>query len=461
MRIPFATNSYKSTSLPLSAQRLVNWYAEIEPGDAKSPVALFNTPGTVLFATCGTGKIRGACYHNGKAYFVAGESLYEVDSAGSSYLLGVVSNDTRCSMASNGTQLVIVNGSTGYIYNSSTGVFGPITDPDFPEAETVDFLDGYFIFTKPDSGQFFISAISDGTNYDALDFATAESSPDDTIRVLVDHRELWLFGERSVEVWYNSGATDFPFERVSDTILERGCAAKFTPAKEDNTVFWLGDDRIVYKAAGYTPQRVSTFAIEQAFSGYSTVSDAFAYTYSQNGHKFYVMTFPTENATWVYDISTELWHERETGIGNRHLANAHCVCFDKHLVGDYRNGRVYYFDTDVFTDNATDIRRMAISPVIHADRKRLYMRNMELDCETATGNASAEVEIALTWSDDGGRTFSVTAPIRGLGKSYETIKRIVWRRLGCFRQRIFRIVTTSAFRSVVIAAHAEVEQGAE
>jgi len=313
MKIPFATQSYQARSLPLSAQRVVNLFAEAAPQDARSPVVLYGTPGLTLFGTIGTGPIRGLHVMGTTLYAVSGDQLFSVSSSGTGTLLGNLAGRARTSgpvdMADNGRQLVVVNDGRGTVYDGT--ILEAITDPDFPRASSVSYVDGYFLFTRRDSGQWFISNLLEATAYDALDFATAETYPDNLVRVFTDHREVWLFGVKSIEVWSNTGGADFPFQRISGAVLERGCAAAGSVAKMDNSVFWLGDDGIVYRAAGYQPQRVSTHAIEHAIEGYATLADALAFTYSQEGHSFYVLTFP-DAATWVYDASTQLWHERES-----------------------------------------------------------------------------------------------------------------------------------------------------
>jgi len=236
-----------------------------------------------------------------------------------------------------------------------------ITDEDYPGADQVDFIDGFFVVTQDGEGTFWKSAAYDGTDWTGTDYATAEGDPDNVVAQLVDHREIWLFGSSTTEVWWNEGVNAFPFSRLQNAFIERGCAARFSVAKMDNTVFWLGDDRIVYLASPYNPQRVSTHAIEQAIQGYSTVSDAYAFAYTDEGHKFYVLTFPTEDVTWCYDMATQSWHEREyyernkvsQELGIRHRANTYSRFNDCHVVGDYKSGILYKFNYSTYTDGGS------------------------------------------------------------------------------------------------------------
>jgi hypothetical protein len=199
---------------------------------------------------------------------------------------------------------------SAFIYNTTTGTFAQITDPDFPGAVTVGYLDGYFVFNQPDSQRFWVTSLNDGTQIDPLDFASAEGNPDDVVALNVNHREVWLFGTNTIEVWYNAGLADFPLARIAGAFMEVGCAAPYSVAKLDNSVFWLGADArgrgMVYRANGYQAQRISTHAVEWHIQQYGNLSDAIGYTYQQDGHSFYVLIFPQANTTWVYDVATQV-----------------------------------------------------------------------------------------------------------------------------------------------------------
>jgi hypothetical protein len=227
----------------------------------------------------------------------------------------------------------------------ATGAVAQITDEDFPSgADSVAFMDSYYIVNDSGTDQFFISSLDDGTTWDGLDFASAEGNPDDIVTILVDHRELWLFGSKTTEVWYDSGDPDFPFERLQGAFIECGCIAVGSVAKASNAVLWLGNDLngsgIVWIAQGYNPQRVSTHAIEEEIQKYARMDDAQAYVYQDGGHTFYVLSFPTGNKTWVLDIATGLWHERSwrdpsTGAVHRHRAQFHAFFGGEHVVGGW------------------------------------------------------------------------------------------------------------------------------
>lgn len=460
IRVPLATNSYQSRSRPLSSQRLVNLFGEVQPDDAKAKIPLFGTPGLVRHATAGDGPIRGLHVMKGALYAVSGTSLYRIMQDGTASRLGPVSAASDVvSLADIGTQLIIAGGGRADVYNGTT--VSPVTDPDFPGASAVAVLDSFGIFVSPSSGKFGVSKINDLTDYDALDYATAESSPDDLVTVAVDHREVWLFGTGSIEVWQNTGAADFPLERLAGATVERGTAAAGSVAKLDGSLFWLGDDRLIYRAEGYTPKRVSQHAIEGAISSYARVDDAVAFGYVQGGHAFYVLTFPTADATWVYDAATGLWHERQSGTAGRWRAQCSAAAYGKVFVGDCQDGRIYALDPDAGTEDGATIVRSATSPPVHASGARAIAKRFELECEVGVGlvdGQGADPQAMLQWSDDGGFTWSAEH-WRSLGALGDRRRRAVWTRLGQFRQRVWRVTITDPVPVTIYGALSDIEGG--
>ncbi len=363
--------------------------------------------------------------------------------------------------AADPAQLVIVDGTNGWIYDTTNGL-QQITDGDFYSADVVDFQDQYFAFNRAGTGQFFISNLNDGLVYTGTDIATAEGDPDNLVALVSNRRELWLFNAETIEIWYNSGNSDFTFSRFEGGFLERGCAAAFSIAEDDNSLFWLGDDRIFYRADGYSPQRISQHGIEEALRKYKVISDACAFIYTMAGHKFYVCTFPAEDHTWVYDITTELWHERQSWGMGRWRVNAYANAYGKHLVGDFEHGRIGELDLDTYQEYGVTMQGQATGPVAHQDRKRIAHRRFELDIETGVGlttGQGSDPQVWLDWSDDGGRTWSARKPFRSMGKLGEYQQRLRWNRMGSARERIYRITVSDPVKRSIIAAHLEARAG--
>jgi hypothetical protein len=276
-----------------------------------------------------------------------------------------------------------------------------------------------------------------------------------------------VFGTDSTEVWYDAGLTGFPLTPIQGAFNEIGCVAAYSVAKLDNTLFWLGTDArgqgIVYKANGYAGVRVSTHAIEYAIAQYGDLSNALAYTYQQEGHAFYVLTFPSANATWVYDVATQAWHERagfENGEFMRHRSNCQCNFGGNTIVGDFENGNIYKFNLDVYADNGGIqkwLRSWRALPTGTNNLKRTAQHSLQLDAETGVGlnlGQGSTPEAMLRWSDDGGHTWSNEhwAQMGNIGQfGYRTI----WRRLGMtlkLRDRVYEVSGTDPVKIAIMGA---------
>lgn len=468
---PLVGGSYTARSPNFDAEKTINLYPEASgSGLSKSIAMLIGTPGLKLWSTIADFPIRGELRVSASTgIVVAGSHVYTVDMYGTATLRGSISSgSTPVSMASNGLQVMLVTGPTGYSIDLTTFAVTQIVDPDFFGADKVDFIDGYFAFNKPGTQEFQITGLYDEI-IDPLDFASAEGSPDLLISLIVDHRELWLFGQNSTEVFYNSGNPDFPFERIQGAFIEQGCAAKNSVAKMDNTVIWLtADDRgqgTVQKAVGYTPQRISNHALEFAIASYSTISDAVAYTYQQEGHMFYVLTFPSGNATWVYDSSTALWHQRAwrnpSGTLDRHRSICQMAFAGQNIVGDWENGNLYVFDLDTYTDNGNILPAIRQCPHIATGNTWQFFHKLWVDMQTGVGlnvGQGSDPQLILEWSDDGGISFPNRLQV-SMGKIGERRARANFRRLGKSRDRVWRVSITDPVKRIFIGGDVEFSVG--
>lgn len=452
MKTPILGSSYVARSSNAGDNRMVNLFPEALNEGGKEAAFLNRAPGLRLLATIGAGPIRGMIRVDPYFYVVSGNQLYRVDSLYTAVLLGNVYNTGPVSMADNGIKIFIAANGPSYTYDTSTSTFAQITDPDFPGALTVGYLDELFVFTEPDSGNIWTLDV-DG------EYATANAngSPDNITSMMVDHREVWVFGVTSTEVWYNTGSLGFPLDRVQGAFNEIGCAATYSVAKLDNSLFWLGADSrgrgIVYRANGYTGVRVSTHAVEWQIQQYGDLSDAIAYTYQQDGHAFYVLTFPSADATWVYDASTQLWHERagfSAGEFTRHRSNCQVFFNDLNIVGDYETGKLYTLDLNVFADDGSIqrwLRSWRALPTGANTLKRTAHHSLQLDCESGVGlvtGQGSDPQIMLRWSDDGGHTWS-NEHWKPMGATGNYGTRVIWRRLGMttkLRDRVYEVSGT-------------------
>ena len=473
MQSPILGSAYVARSVNAADNRMVNLFPEVIPEGGQMPAFLNRAPGLKFQQTVGTGPIRGLWAHqtnNSKFYVVSGNGVYEMSSlTATPVLLGnITAGTTPVSIADNGTQIVFVTNPDAFVYNINTGVFGKVTDPDFPGAVTVGYLDGYFVFNEPNSQKIWVTSLYDGTQIDPLDFASSEGSPDGVVGIIVDHRELWVFGTDSTEVWYDAGNADFPLSRIQGAFNEIGCVAPYSIAKLDNSVFWLGCDArgqgIVYRANGYTGTRVSTHAIEWQMQQYPDMSDAVAYTYQQDGHAFYVLNFPSGRTTWVFDAATGVWHERayfDNGTFDRHRGNCQCNYLGHIVIGDYETNSIYTFDLRTYADNGGVqkwLRSWRALPTGQNNLKRTAQHSLQVMFESGTGldgtTQGTNPQVMLRWSDDGGHTWSDEhwTTIGAIG-AYGT--RAIWRRLGMtlkLRDRVYEVSGTDPVKLDIINA---------
>lgn len=456
LQIPI--HSYQLRSKPASTSRLVNCFPEPMPPDASYPVILSRAPGITSWSTVGSGSIQAIHSALGAIYVVSGSELYKVDSNKTATLLGNIGAPNNIDMDSNTAGVFVVNEPNGYSYDGTT--FAQITDTDFTSrgAGDVEFVDNFLLFREPDSGRFFGADLGSLTAFDALNFATAEGSPDVSNGMKADHRQLIITASKSTEIWQNTGVSGFPFERAINGYIEQGCLNGKTLQKIDQSVMWLADDYTVRRLDGITPVRVSTHAIEQKLFDI-TVSAASAFTYAQDGHLFYVLTSP--EGTYIYDATTGQWHERQTYGKSFWNISAHAQAFGLELVGDSQSNKIGYMDPVAY-DEFGDIQRMewTYQPV-YAEGRRAFHKRLEIVVETGVGltlGQGSDPEVMMDYSDDGGITWK-SLPNRSLGKIGEYKDRVFWSGLGSSRERVYRGAVSDPVRMTIVDTQLEVEGG--
>lgn len=425
MEIPFVGGSYTARSSDFNSQTCINLYPVLGRKDEnpKAVAALYGTPGLKEYVDIGTvGPLRGMHVMGDYLYAVRENTVYEIQSASASALtITLESSSGPVYMAHNASdEVLLVDGDHTYRIASST-VTNETDDNSAPVGESCCFQDGYFILNEASTQKIWISALNDGTSWNALDYASAEGLPDNLLRVFSTYRELVLMGKRSIEYWYNSGNADFPFERIDGAFVEIGLHARASAAFLDATIFWLADDLTARYLEGYNPIVISTPQIEYQWSKYDKTDDAIGYAYIEEGHAFYVLTFPTENATWVFDASTQLWHERRSypvTTANRHRSNCYAYFEGKHLVGDYENGKIYEMDLGSYTDDDYEIVRQRRAKAVTEDRKYLFHHKLEIDIEGGVGRIFNDGSTTLNANESSGDTDVVVTSATGIKENY-------------------------------------------
>ncbi|MDI9691434.1 packaged DNA stabilization protein [Acinetobacter baumannii] len=457
--VPFVGQSYHLKDWAVDCQRTLNLYPQaVESGNAPQVSALLPTPGLISKYEL-TGAVRGLYPISigilavvGKKLFLLGETAEQI---------GEIAGENIVSFADNRIDVLIIGDPVTYAFKQSSKELRIIAGGGFVGATDVAYLDSRFIVLNPDSDQIQWSGLLN-TEFSALSYATAEASSDKLVRIFVQNGQLWLVGERTTEIWHSTGNADQPYLRVSGAYINCGCIAKNSLAQFGKSLIWLsqtdvGDGQVVL-TEGYQVKRISNHAMEQEFSSYERLDDAVGYSYQQEGHSFYVLSFPTANKTWCFDGSTGMWHERSyynlDSQHERHRSQVHCFYKGKHYVGDHTNGIIYELSLDAETDNGRMIMRERTTPVINPKGQHLIFDALEIFIQ-AGQHVNREPTVMLDWSDDQGQTWSFDQQ-ETLGKVGEWKKRVIFRRLGQALNRVFRLRVTDSSRLIITGAQAKV-----
>ena len=387
--IPIVDGSYADDSRSFSAQDTVNWLpVAAEQAGARSNTMLRTAPGLQEFAQIGDGPHRGARHVEGKLFIVTGQSMYQVSANGYARLLGTVPGRSRVAMTHNqiagGNEVVVMNGSAGYIWNTLDQTFTQITDPGFKGGIACDFIGQLVVSVEPGRRFFANSGLADAGDYNTIERYESEASPDRLRTLIVNHLEVWLMNERTIEVFLQTTdpsliADHILFVRAGGTVIERGCAGTHTVCKLDNGIFWVGDDGVVYRNDGYTPIRISTQAIEQQL-GRCDLTKAWMFTWSDNGHSVVYLTCP-DGRTWGYDVSSRKWHRRESYNMKRWRLNT-LVQWNGGWYGGDKDGMLWRLSWKYAAEGGAKMVRKRTSGVLHDHQNRVTVHSLEFVFDT-------------------------------------------------------------------------------
>lgn len=450
MKIGLVGGTQVEWSKPFSPQRTVNLFPVIDQ-QGKEVAALYGTPGLSQFADIGTGEVRGGFKaSNGRLFFVSGSKLYEVSAGGTGTERGTLDQSAGIIyLDENDFQLAINDGNSMYIFTYATNTFAKVSDPDLPSCTGVTFLDGYFITIQNNTGKYYISKLYDGTDWAALDFASAESSPDFAKRAIRGIGLLWIMGEKTTEIHSNTGDSVFPFSVIKGTSIDVGILAPASVVEVSKTLIMLGVEASggggVYQSDGFNFVKISTPPIDTIIQNATDFDNMQGYTYEEDGRKFYVLTGGDLETTLVYDLVTKIWHERafteSQGNYQQHLGRCHVFAFNKHLVGSRVDGKIYEMAHKYYDDAGDEIVRERIYTNLSDEMRRIRYNKLEIGFETGVGLQSGQGSnplCTLQISKDGGQTWSseYQASIGRVGK-YRT--QASFRRLGIAEQVTFRL----------------------
>ncbi len=474
--IPFVGASYESISPAFSSQTTINLYPVTpkQPDQTKYASALFATPGKELYLDLTGFSVRQIYQTVSFLYAVVDDIFYQIDTSGVATARGTLSTNTGlCQMTSNFTQIGIVDGTnTLYVYDTVSTVFSSNAIPNGDTAKTIVFQDAYGIFTLDNSTSFQITDAGDMTSMNILNRGSVSSSAQQNQLVTVASHilELWLFGTIRTEIWRNTGDPIFTYQRAEGIFIEMGCAARASVQVLDNSIIWLARDEhgeaYVCRANGYTPVIISTEPLQRIFADYSDISDAFSYSYVEDGHLFYVLTFPTAQTTWVYDVTTQLWHQRTSWSTTqyrtlRDLSNCYAFFNGAHIVGDVNSGKLYRMSTSIYSEAGNPIYRERTLPSITNDLHYMTCRSIQVDIESGVGIASgqgSDPQVMLQASKDG---IWGNELWRSAGKIGQRNARVRWNRNDIARNWIFRLSMTDPVKWALLSVTAEFEMGTQ
>ena len=433
-RFAFCGPSYQSTSPIVNAEECINFYPESTEGSqAKTALALYPTPGLAVFASLPSGDIpqgiiwvpsQGRC-------FAAGNKLYELLADGTVVDLGVLLPPIGpVFMACNPTQLLICTAGTLWTLTFSTNTLTKVGSPPFTVVSQIGFSDGFFVAMQTSPAAIALSAINNGASWPALSVSTISLFPDNLVSMIVDHREIVLFGNTKSVVYANAGAAIFPFQPVPGSYVEQGADSLAAQVQLDNSVFWTSFDQrgnlVAYRSQGYNGIRISNHAVEQQWQSYPKTSDAIGYSFQMNGHPWWHIYFPTAKVSWRYDVSTGMWHKAlgwDNGQWTAHNSQAHAFAFGKHLVADWNSSNIYQMAMPSYSggswnfcdDAGAPIRRLRRCPYIQTEWVRMFHNRIQFDLEVGLGpippltdgsGNPRDPQMILRWSDDGTKTWS-------------------------------------------------------
>lgn len=442
-------------------QQTINWRPKIESPDAKTALSLDCPPGLTKLTTVGTGPGRANMITwLGFLYGVSGNTFFKMDTSDVITIVGTLNTSAGwCVITGGRTYLMITDGTNGYTWDGTT--FAVISDADYPDDAThCAYLDSRFIVNDAGTDQFYISSSEDPTAWAALDFASAEASPDDILSFAANTKDLYFAGSDTIQIYYNSGNTDFLFDPYPNTI-EYGIHAKYSLTRDDNGLYCLAQKPqgglVVVRISGFQGSIISDPDITWTINRLSTTSDAIGSIYDMEGESYYILTFPSADLTLAFNLQTGMVHRLKSyGIG-RHRALGYGSLGGRQFAMDYSNAKIYELDFDSYTDDGAVIERYRRAQVIHNNNHRVIYDEVVIDIESGVGNSDETNPILqLRFSDDGGNTWSSWLN-KKMGKVGEYNTRVIFRRLGVSRGRVFEFRMTDPNLAIIIDAYARVE----
>lgn len=493
-RLPLISGAYEARGVIANAQSCVNLVFEGNPQDAPFPATHYCAPGCYVYSDYSgifSGIPRGMYWSSrGQFFAVVGTSLIQVTGPGPTgytYITDIGNSGYPVSMMDNGNILCVVDGTAippggtgppatgGWFVDLGTLEVQPITDPSFNGATKVDFMDTFFLFNWPGTPTFY-STLSNITlttdpQWDPAGAYWSEKTGynDHVMTIVCIHDLIWVFGVVTTEIWFNAGASGFPFQRMPNAIIPHGCVSQWGATIAGDAVYWLAQDRtgrnVLMRGIGFQAQRVSNFAVETEWADYQYVSDTLVMAYQQAGHLFVVLYFQSANVTWTYDATTNQFHRRTYGADDdAWLPYSICTwgtLYDQGpgeqnliIAGDRTGPRLLAIDRHTYTDCGTAIKRTRAWPHILNDQKRMSHKQFAIALQP--GQLQPD-QVSLRWSDDAGQTWGQPVAQNVTNGFPATYGQYSWRRLGYARDRVYELSWTAEGETALNGAWIEVD----
>jgi hypothetical protein len=479
----FVGPEYVAASPTQDCQSLVNWFPEVDPNkkddnpetpDDRGVMALYPTPGLSSLLELSAGEWRCLYTLPGGDTFLGVKSnkLYSIDSSYNETEVGTLNTYAGIvGITDNGSSAYLVDGANRYYYTWATNTFAAVIDGAFDGGTSTDIIDNFIIYNYPDTNQWGCTDAGDVVS-NALNLGSMVGSSGNIVALIADHRQVLVLGETYSERHTNVGTSPWPFAVLAGSSIQHGCAAPYSVARLGEAVAFLALDKrgqstvIMWGAALATPQRISTFAVENAIQGYAVTSDAIGYTYSQAGHEFYMLTFPTADVTWCYDIASGYWHKRAwrdpMNVYHRHRSNCCTVFGSDIVVGDWENGKLYALSQSDYTDDGEPLPCVRRCRHLTSDLKRQFFSDLQIQFQPGVGLQSgqgSDPECIMRFSRDGGFTWGNDHFVK-LGKVGQYTRRAMKRRLGYARDMVVEVTITDPVYRVVVSANMNATPGA-
>lgn len=467
--IPFNGPAYELDSIFLSSQLCRNFYLRSFPDVDKESYVLEGSPGLVEWLDTGSAvEIRGQLKYGSYTYAVAGSKLIRVSAAKVKVELGTLNTSTgRVGMATNGLDLVVVDGVQGWMWDYSLETFAQITDPDFPVCKSIIHTDGYYLVPKDGTGQIWRSDFNDGSSWGGLAFSTAGSEPDNLVAIALDNKDVYTIGENTTEIWYNSGAATFNFDPIIPAFIQMGGVGPFAVTNGNNALYWVAKDKNgqgrIVQCTGRIPATISTPFTDEKMKSWGDLSDIQMWSYEQLGHVFVVITSPSGDETLVFDSTEQKWHERSSRIGEtdgRWRVSNHVLFNNLNLVGDKANGKIYELSPTAYDEDGSPMISIRRTPVIRDVQGRITINRVQVITQPGVGlstgdDADVNPYATLKWSRDGGRTYplSESIPLGAIGEVENTAEVL---QLGQGVNWVFELSISAKVKRLILGAVAEV-----